>query len=168
MQDLSARLKARIPSRIAPAIVQTLLSRGRATHSAALETLSFLLAFLPSHFLTFLLSYLPMGTLLHAICPCPRYNGFSRPTGAGGEPMALVRMDAFANYEAAAAVEFYAGSGAGAYSSSSVSGANTRRYHALLAAPLERPMRGGQAVAGVGFAGHVAGGVEARDRLLEL
>ena len=54
--------------------------------------------------------------------------------------MALVRMDAFGSYEAASSVEFYAGSGTGAYAASSVSGANTRRYHALLAAPLERPM----------------------------
>jgi len=53
--------------------------------------------------------------------------------------MSLKRSDDFKNFDAASSTEFVTVSNSGAYSSSTICGANTRRYHALLAAPLDDP-----------------------------
>ena len=53
--------------------------------------------------------------------------------------MEPVRRGPFNTFESAISAEYVTVSNSGAYSSSTVSGANTRRYHALLAAPLMNP-----------------------------
>ncbi|MHC4715111.1 MAG: glycogen debranching enzyme N-terminal domain-containing protein, partial [Planctomycetota bacterium] len=47
--------------------------------------------------------------------------------------------DWFAGFEPAVSVEYITTNGAGAWASSTICGANTRRYHALLGAPVENP-----------------------------
>lgn len=48
-------------------------------------------------------------------------------------------MGPFATFEDATAAEYVVTSRSGAYSSSTICGANARRYHALLAAPIDKP-----------------------------
>ena len=62
---------------------------------------------------------------------------------AGGDSRRVVmgfdRQGKFPNFDAAVSAEYFLTSNSGAYSSSTICGANSRRYHAILAAALEKP-----------------------------
>jgi predicted glycogen debranching enzyme len=53
--------------------------------------------------------------------------------------MGVAKQGPFSAFDQAVSSEYVAVSNSGAYSSSTICGANTRRYHALLAAPLREP-----------------------------